>query len=144
MQDPFLTQVAEHCDRRAGARHDIKMRHPLLDHRLFEFAASLPTTQTFRAGQRKIIMRNAMRGLLPDDIVNMWGKITPETISERGLREREQGKVWPLLAHMRAAELGLVDEARLREAYQSYVDRKTNDSLFWYTLTLEDWLRRYF
>ncbi len=143
-QDPFLTQVAEHIDQRAHARHGIEMRHPLLDHRLFEFAASLPTTQAFRAGQRKLIARNAMRGTLPDEIVDMWGKITPETIAERGLRERESGKVWPLLSGMRAADLGLVDEAALREAYQRYLDGKTDDDLFWYTLTLEDWLRRYF
>jgi hypothetical protein len=111
---------------------------------LFEFAASLPTTQTFRAGQRKVIVRNAMRDTLPDEIVDMWGKITPETISERGLREREVGKVWALLSGMRAADLGLVDEAALRETYQRYLDGKTSNALFWYTLTLEDWLRRYF
>jgi asparagine synthase (glutamine-hydrolysing) len=144
LQDPFLTQVAEHVDRRARTHHGIEMRHPLLDHRLFEFAASLPTTQTFRAGQRKVIVRNAMRDTLPDEIVDMWGKITPETISERGLREREVGKVWALLSGMRAADLGLVDEAALRETYQRYLDGKTSNALFWYTLTLEDWLRRYF
>jgi asparagine synthetase B (glutamine-hydrolysing) len=144
LRDLSIRPVMEQVNRRARLRHGVELRHPLLDHRLFEFAASLPTTQTFRAGQRKIIMRNAMRGILPDEIVDMWGKIYPTAISERGLREREQAKVWALMTNMRAAELGLVDEQRLRQAYQDYLDRKTDNVLFWYTLTLEDWLRRYF
>jgi asparagine synthase (glutamine-hydrolysing) len=139
-----MNYVAEHQDRRTRVRHGIDLRHPLLDHRLVDFALTLPTTQTFRAGQRKIIVRNAMRGILPGEIVEMWGKIYPTTISERGLREREQAKVWALLTNMRAAELGLVDEARLRQAYQDFLDHQKDEDFIWYTLTLEDWLRRYF
>ncbi len=144
LSDPFIFQVAEHTTRRALARHGIQLLRPLLDHRLFEFAAALPTTQTFRRGQRKIIMRNAMRGRLPDEIVDMWGKITPEVISERGLRERETERIWSLMAHMRLADCGLVDPEVLRQHYQDYLDGKHSDAVFWYTLTLEDWLRRYF
>ena len=142
--DLTRTNVTEHLQRQAFQRHGIELRRPLNDHRLVEFAASLPTDQTFRGGQRKIIMRNAMRGILPDEIVNMWGKIVPTAIAERGLRDREQNKVWELLTAMRAAELGLVDEACLRQFYRDYVDGKHQNALFWYTLTLEDWLRRYF
>ena len=44
----------------------------------------------------------------------------------------------------RAAEMGFVDEPRLREEYQSFVDGRSDDMSFWYSMTLEDWLRRYF
>jgi hypothetical protein len=89
-------------------------------------------------------MRNAMRGRLPDSVVNMRGKIVPTLISQRGLREREQAKVWDYLTNMRAAALGYVDEAPLRSAYQSFIDGKTHDTRFFYALMLEDWLRRHF
>lgn len=144
LSDPLTTQVAEHTTRRALSRYGIRLLCPLLDHRLVEFAASLPTTQTFRSGQRKTIMRTAMRGRLPDEIVDMWGKITPEVISERGLRERETERAWALLTDMRLADCGLVDQAVLRRHYQDYLDGKHSDAVFWYTLTLEDWLQRYF
>jgi asparagine synthase (glutamine-hydrolysing) len=127
-----------------AARHGIELRHPLLDHRLFEFAASLPTAQTFAAGMRKIILRNAMRGRLPDEVVDRRGKTYPAAIARRGLRERERAKVWSLVTNMRAADLGFVDEQRLRQAYGDYLTGRSDSSLFWHTLTLEAWLRRYF
>ena len=143
LSHPSLPRQVEAMNQLA-ARRDVEFRHPLLDHRLIEFALSLPTDQTFRASQRKIILRNAMRGLLPDKVLDRWTKIYPTAILHRGLREREQAKVWPLMSHMRAAEMGFVDERKLRGAYQDYLDGKTEDTLFWHTLTLEDWLRRWF
>jgi asparagine synthase (glutamine-hydrolysing) len=130
--------------RRHAAAHGLAVRSPLLDHRLAEFAVRLPVDQTFRAGQRKIILRNAMRGVLPDAVVDMWGKIVPTVIADRGLREREQEKVRGYMRNMRAADLGYVDEAPLRQAYDDYVVGKTDSTMFWFAITLEDWLRRYF
>lgn len=141
--DPFVSQVGiytAHLARRFG----LQSRHVLLDHRLVEFALSLPATQTLRDGQRKTVMRNAMRGRLPDSVVNMWGKIYPTAISERGLRERETAKVWNYLTNMRAADLGYLDEMSVQRAYRDYLDKKAKDTRFFYALMLEDWLRRYF
>lgn len=134
--------VAENA--RLGAEYGIEFSHPLLDHRLLEFAASLPIDQAIRNGQRKIIVRNALRGSLPASVVNMWDKILPTEISQRGLFEREQAKVWGYLTNTRAAELGYVDEAVVQDMYRAYLAGARNDDRFWYVLTLEDWLRRYF
>ncbi len=143
LRDPWLAVTASLVTKQA-ARHGIDFRHPLLDHRLFDFAAGLPTTQTFAAGKRKVILRNAMRGRLPEAVLDQWGKTYPEAIARRGLREREQAKVWALMTNMRAAEMGFVDERRLREAYSDYLAGRDPRALFWNTLTLEAWLRRYF
>jgi asparagine synthase (glutamine-hydrolysing) len=143
LSHPSLPRFA-HAMNHQAAIQGVEFRHPMLDHRLIEFALSLPTDQTFRASQRKIIVRNAMRGFLPSSVLDMWDKILPTAICHRGLREREQAKVWRLMTNMRAAEMGFVDELKLRGAYQDYLDGKTDDPLFWHTLTLEDWLRRWF
>jgi asparagine synthase (glutamine-hydrolysing) len=143
LSHPSLPYSVEAVNRHAED-FGIEYRHPLLDHRLIEFALSLPTDQTFRAGQRKVILRNAMRGLLPAEVLSQEAKVYPIAIAHRGLREREQAKVWRLITNMRAAEMGFVDEIKLRQAYQDYLDKKTDDTLFWHTLTLEDWLRRWF
>lgn len=143
LAQPFTTQVGMYYGSLAR-RFGLQPRHVLLDHRLIEFALSLPTNQSIRNGQRKTIMRNALRGRLPDSVVNMWGKIVPTLISERGLREREQTKIWSYMANMRAAQMGFVDEPALHKAYRDYLDNKTQNALFFYALSLEDWLRRYF
>jgi asparagine synthase (glutamine-hydrolysing) len=143
ISNPRLPHFAELMNRQAEGQ-GVEFRHPLLDHRLLEFAASLPTTQTFRSAQRKIIVRNAMRGLLPPGVLNMWDKILPTPIMHRGLREREQSKVLHLMTDMRSADLGFVDPSKLLQTYQDYLAGKVDTALFWYTLTLEDWLRRWF
>ena len=121
----------------------IDLRHPLLDHRLAEFAVSLPSDQSLRAGERKHIVRNALRGYLPDEVLDRQDKIYPSTIADRGFRERERAKVRGLMTDMRAAELGFVDEKRLRDGYREYLAGRDN-TLFWFAITLEAWLRQHF
>ena len=126
-----------------GEAHGIQFRHPLLDHRLIEFAASLPASQSFRPGNSKFILRNAMQGYLPGDVLNLQDKIIPLPLAHRGYREREREKLWPLLTDMRAAAMGFVDEKQIQAAYKDYLeDRGT--TMFIYAAVLEDWLRRYF
>lgn len=141
LQNGSPWNVAEEVNRIAGD-YGIELRHPWLDHRLVEFALGLPSHQTYRGGTDKWIMRYAMMGYLPDEVVSI-PKIYPTAICARGLKEREQAKVWKLMTKMRAAEMGFVDEKRLQQAYTDYLAGKGNE-IFWHTLTLEDWLRRYF
>jgi len=117
--------------------------HPLLDHRLLEFAAALPVAQCFNRGLDKAIVRNAMRGFLPDSILGRKHKIYPGKIGERALKFQESNKVLELMTGMKAAELGYVDENRLRLAYSDYVKGKSNDTGFWNAITLEAWLRQH-
>lgn len=127
-----------------AAQHGVELRNPYLDHRLLEFATSIPAEQTFEGGVRKGIVRRAMAGRLPEEILTRHRKIMATTLFQRGLRERETAKVWQLLTGMRAAELGWVDEGLLRAEYQSYLDGTTRRTRFWHALTLEAWLRRWF
>ena len=126
-----------------AAEFGIDWRSPLEDHRLIEFAASLPAEQTFSAGVDKMIVRRGQRGFLPDEVLNAEAKIFPTKILRRGFETR-RSELNKLMTGMRAAELGIVDEAKVRESVQAYFDGRNASELFWYVLTLEDWLRRYF
>lgn len=57
----------------------LEAREPLLDHRLIEFAASLPESMRLRGGQGKWLMKRTMRRFLPDDILYRpkQGFVTP-------------------------------------------------------------------
>jgi asparagine synthase (glutamine-hydrolysing) len=142
LRDPLLREIAALLTRQA-ARHGIELRHPLLDHRLFDFAAALPTAQSFAAGKRKMILRHAMRSRLPAAVLDRRDKTYMAAIVRRGLRERERAKVWALTTDMRAVQMGYVDQRRLRDAYTDYLMGRTESTRFWHTLTLEAWLRRY-
>ncbi len=64
----------------------LEAREPLLDHRLVEFAATLPVSMRLRRGEGKWLMKRTMRGTLPDDILyrRKMGFVTPVSAWFRG------------------------------------------------------------
>jgi asparagine synthase (glutamine-hydrolysing) len=64
----------------------LEAREPLLDHRLVEFAATLPVSMRLRGGEGKWLMKKAMEGHLPKDILyrQKMGFVTPISAWFRG------------------------------------------------------------
>jgi len=54
----------------ATMAHSLEARSPLLDQDLMQFAASIPAELKVRGRQKKWILREALRGWLPDDILD--------------------------------------------------------------------------
>jgi asparagine synthase (glutamine-hydrolysing) len=48
----------------------LEARSPLLDHELMEFAASLPANYKVRGGEKKVALRAALRGWVPDQVLD--------------------------------------------------------------------------
>lgn len=119
----------------------IELRHPFSDHRVLEFALSLPAEQTHRAGIHKYILRNAMRGLLPADVVNLRQKILPTRLFKRGLRERGIEQADALMTNMKLADMGYVLPQEIKAVYQLYLDKKIERGDFFFTLMLESQFR---
>lgn len=128
---------------RQASHFGIEIHCPLSDHRLQEFAASLPPGQLVRAGVHKIIVRNANRGILPDEVINRTAKIIPREVALRGLRA-ESEKILPVMKGMRLSDLGIINETVLRDYYGKFLDGAHNDTVFFYAIAAELWLRRHF
>jgi asparagine synthase (glutamine-hydrolysing) len=54
----------------ASMAHGLEARSPFVDHVFMEFAASLPSTFKLRGVIKKYILKRAVAGILPDEIVN--------------------------------------------------------------------------
>src|ERR1700683_3025488 len=54
----------------ASMANSLEVRSPLLDHQLVEFASGLPTSLKRRGKNNKVILRQAMRKLLPAQVLN--------------------------------------------------------------------------
>ena len=73
-QDMFQTYLSGQLpyglemDGRWTARFRLEARHPFLDRRIMEFAFAIPDNQRFRPGVSKFVLRNSMRGILPEKI----------------------------------------------------------------------------
>jgi len=94
--------ILNKCDRMSMA-HSLEVRPPFLDHRIVEFAASLPEDFKVRGKTLKFILRDLMRGKLPEAVLtrpkegfdipaHRWfrGPLKPllnDTVSERAVKE---------------------------------------------------------
>jgi asparagine synthase (glutamine-hydrolysing) len=112
----------------ATMAYALEARSPLLDHELLEFAASIPAGFKVRGGQKKWILREALRGWLPDEIldrpkqgfsvpVSAWfrhelGDLPQSVLLDRRSVDRgyfQRGEVEAMLARHRA---GTADEGK--------------------------------
>lgn len=62
------TPVILHEDDLNSMRYSIENRSPYLDRRLFEFACSIPARHLIRDGYGKYVLRQAVRGILNDQV----------------------------------------------------------------------------
>ncbi|WFU18962.1 asparagine synthase (glutamine-hydrolyzing) [Bradyrhizobium sp. CB3481] len=82
-----LPALLRYEDRNSMA-FSVESRVPFLDHRLVEFAFSLPAHIKFRGGYAKRVLRDAMQGLLPDPVrmrARKMGFATPEMRWQTGV-----------------------------------------------------------
>jgi asparagine synthase (glutamine-hydrolysing) len=54
----------------ATMAYGLEARSPFLDHELMELAASIPASLKVRGSEKKWILRQALRGWLPDDLLD--------------------------------------------------------------------------
>lgn len=122
--------------------HSVEARPPLLDHKLVEFAATVPSRYRLHDGTTKYLLKQAMRGILPDHIID----------------RQKQGFAVPLSRWLRkdlatfARDVLLSQTAKNRGLFQlNYVERllqlnergRNLDLQLWTILSLELWCRRF-
>jgi asparagine synthase (glutamine-hydrolysing) len=69
----FLTTLLRYGDRNSMA-HSREVRLPFCDHRIAEFVLSLPPHLVMGEAQTKRLLRESMRGILPEPIRTRWNK----------------------------------------------------------------------
>ncbi len=129
---------------RASMAVSLEAREPLLDHRLVEFAASLPPGMRLRGGTGKWLMKRALRRYLPDSILyrRKMGFVTPISAWFRGPLAAQAERI----AHGSAlAQTGWFDAeamAGLVKAHRS--GRADHGRLLWQLLMLDKAIERLF
>lgn len=82
-----LSRLLRHGDRSSMA-HSVESRLPFLGRRLVSFAQSLPEDYLLsRSGETKRVLRSAVRGLVPAEVINRRDKVGFETPEHHWLRD---------------------------------------------------------
>ena len=69
------TPVSLHEDDLNAMYYSIENRAPFLDRKLFEFCNSIPAKHLIKDGKAKAVLREAMRGIVPDKILDNKRKV---------------------------------------------------------------------
>jgi asparagine synthase (glutamine-hydrolysing) len=93
-------------------------RYPYLDRDLVEFVSAIPREQLVRPGQRRSLMRRALIGIVPDELLNRKRKAFVARGPIVGIAA-ELPRLIKLGQHMLMSSLGIVDSTRFLEALQT-------------------------
>jgi asparagine synthase (glutamine-hydrolysing) len=129
---------------RTSMAASLEAREPLLDHRLVEFAASLPVSMRIRRGEGKWLLKKAMEGHLPDDILYRpkMGFVTPISAWFRGPLG---GQAEALTEKSMLTETGWFDTGWMQRAVRHHRGGVAdNGRLIWQLVMLDKSLRRLF
>jgi asparagine synthase (glutamine-hydrolysing) len=138
LPEDVLTKV----DRMSMA-HSIESRVPLLDNEVIEFASLLPSTMKIHDGRRKHVLKEAVRDLLPDSIVNRrkQGFGVPLGVWFRGGLTSIFADV---LGSRRARQRGYFEPAFVDRLVREHLNGTRDHTLrLWQLVVLELWHRAY-
>ena len=91
----------------------VEKRYPFLDQRLLEFLMSIPPDQVLRPGDRRSLMRRALCGLLPKEVVRRKGKSSTGRCVALSL-DRHWRTIEALLDSPLCCRSGFIDHSVLR------------------------------
>ena len=121
----------------------IESRSPFLDYRLVEFAFSLPGRFKVRDGLGKWIVREGMRGLLPELVRTRRDKQGLVAPAERWYRGEAAVAVREVLASPELRAHGVLDQAEVLRCFDEHAAGHANHYLqIWQWLNLELWMRK--
>ena len=123
------------------SRSVIEKRYPYLDRDLLEFLFAVPREKLLQPGRRRALMRRALAGIVPDEILSRKRKAYVVRSSRIAIASR-WSTVSDLARNMTAESLGIVFPRAFLEALQNV--RTAGDvsvQAVLRTLVLEHWLR---
>jgi len=133
-----------HYEDRNSMAFGVEARLPFLDHRLVEFLYGLDAGHKIRQGWTKAVLREAMEGILPDQVRwrrDKMGFVTPE---DQWFRTSLREPARDILSDMRTRTRGYLNVDAALCALETHVAGRTNISnTIWRWLNLELWCRRF-
>jgi len=138
-----IPRLLRHGDRNSMA-HSIESRVPFLDHELVEYCFRLPDAMKIHRGSTKVVLREAMKGLMPDPVRLRHSKLGFSTPQDAWFREELAPLAEEIVMSDRFADRGLVDVDRIREQFMRHkkgeIDINTD---IWKWTNVEIWMRRF-
>jgi asparagine synthase (glutamine-hydrolysing) len=119
----------------------IESRVPFLDHKLMEFSAQMPDHLKLRGKTTKFVLREAMKGILPVEILTRPKMGFPVPIG-KWFREEYKHLIDEYVLSERALSRGIFKADFVRNLVERHIKGENHDERLWALLNFEMWQRR--
>lgn len=120
---------------------------PLLDYRLVEYAAKIPSSLKLRGfSDTKYIYKQALKGIVPDKILFDRPKLGHSVPMKNWLRDRPEIQQWmiEILSDTQFQQRGFFEDEFVQRLIREHLQKSHNHShRLWSLLVLELWLREH-
>jgi asparagine synthase (glutamine-hydrolysing) len=128
---------------RMSMAHSLEVRPPFLDHRIVEFAATLPTALKIRGSMQKVLLKELMRDKLPGSVLRRK-KIGFDIPAHDWLR----GSLRPLMTQVLLEDSSEYGRLFRRDVMETYVRRHLEKQInigyhLWGLIVLFLWMKRW-
>jgi asparagine synthase (glutamine-hydrolysing) len=132
-----------HWEDRDSMAHSIEARVPFLDYRLVELTLGLPEEEKLAHGVTKRVLREAMQGVLPEEVRNRTDKIGFATAEECWLRHEHSARFRAAMGEAVDASQGVLRPAALELLEDVIGGRRAFSYLPWRMISFGAWMRRF-
>jgi asparagine synthase (glutamine-hydrolysing) len=130
-------------DDKLSMAHSVEARVPLLDNEIVDYVARMPSELKLQPGRSKLILREAMCGLLPHETIyrRKQGFTPPD---QTWYRDQSRPYVQALLLGPRAVERGYFRPDGLRHILDDHLQQRRNNRFLIWSLMCFEWWNRLF
>jgi asparagine synthase (glutamine-hydrolysing) len=129
---------------KTGMQFSLETRFPFLDHNLVEKTLSIPSENYIKNGYTKAIMRNALKGILPEKIRMRKDKIGFSTPEADWFKNRKlQNILQDIIESDSFRARGYFDVKQCKKEFKSFQNYHKYNPEFWKWINLELWFRSF-
>jgi len=146
----FMITLLNRKDRMSMA-NSLEVRVPFADYRLVEYAFNIPSSIKFYGNREKGILREALRGILPDDIIYRKKSPYPKTHNPKYTKIVQQW-MQSILNDKSSPILGLIDKKAIQTLIETggssfkapwFGQLMRGPQLLAYLIQVNEWLKEY-
>lgn len=129
---------------KAGMRFSLETRFPFLDHQIVEKMLNTDTNLIYANGVTKIILRQAMKGILPEKVRNRMDKVGYETPEDAWFRTEKIKKLFYDVVNSSSFQSRpYFNKEQVIRLYSQHLSGKSLGKEVWKILHLELWFRKF-
>ena len=138
----LVDDLLQKVDRMSMA-HSVEVRPPYLDHRIIEFAATLPDDLRIQGRTQKVILKRLMKGKLPESVLRR-AKTGLDIPTHNWLRGPLRALLLDTLTDCAIEECGLFRTGAVQRLIKEHLERRVNVGYhLWGMLTLFLWMKHW-